>query len=85
MDLQRFRVMVLSKRYPNGLRTGSRGRDEFARNLRAAIDASGLGLERLSHRLRERGPGLSVATLSYSQSGRSIPTRRSSLAALTYI
>src|SRR5436305_13025652 len=41
----------------------------FAEALRAAIQASGLSLNRIEHRLRERGQAVSSATLSYWQSG----------------
>ncbi len=54
----------------------------FAQALRAGIEARGLSLERLRHHLRHRGHELSVATLSYWQSGRSSPDRASSRAAL---
>lgn len=46
---------------------------EFARVLRAAIQARGLGLERIRDRLRVQGISVSLATLSYWQSGRSRP------------
>lgn len=65
-------------------RPGPRGArsDLFAPTLRAAIEARGLSLERVRYHLKHRGHELSVATLSYWQSGRSIPDRASSLAAL---
>jgi hypothetical protein len=56
--------------------------DEFAVVLRAAIRARGLGLERIRDRLRGQGVSVSLATLSYWQSGRSRPERRDSLAAV---
>jgi hypothetical protein len=55
---------------------------EFARVLRGAIRARGLGLERIRDRLRAQGVSVSLATLSYWQSGRSRPERRDSLAAV---
>jgi transcriptional regulator with XRE-family HTH domain len=55
---------------------------EFAGVLRAAIRARGLGLERIRDRLRAQGVSVSLATLSYWQSGRSRPERRESLAAV---
>lgn len=55
----------------------------FAAALRSALDASGLGLERIQRRLDARGTHLSVATLSYWQSGRRVPSRRESFEALT--
>jgi transcriptional regulator with XRE-family HTH domain len=58
---------------------------EFAPALRAAIERRGLGLERLQDRLRSRGAPVSVATLSYWQSGRSRPERRESLVALAHL
>lgn len=55
---------------------------EFAAVLRAAIRARGLGLERIRDRLRAQGVSVSLATLSYWQSGRSRPERRDSLTAV---
>lgn len=60
----------------------SRG-DEFPDALRAAIAGRGLSLDRLRYHLARRGYELSIATLSYWQSGRSRPERASSLAALS--
>lgn len=57
----------------------------FADVLRDAIDQRGLGLERIRDHLHQRGVSLSVATLSYWQSGRSRPERKSSLAALPHL
>lgn len=54
----------------------------FHAALRAAIEARGLGLERISAHLRAKGHRISTATLSYWQSGRSAPSRFNSLAAL---
>ncbi|QDO87155.1 XRE family transcriptional regulator [Ornithinimicrobium ciconiae] len=51
----------------------------FATTLREAIDQRGLGLGRIVARLEEAGTPVSAATLSYWQSGRSRPGRRSSL------
>ena len=51
----------------------------FADTLRAAIQASGLSLNRIEHRLRERGQAVSSATLSYWQSGLRQPSRHDSL------
>ncbi len=56
--------------------------EDFAAALRMAIAARGLALERIRYRLSQRGYDLSVATLSYWQSGRSRPERATSLAAL---
>lgn len=55
---------------------------EFADALRAAISARGLSLERLRYHLARHGHDISVAALSYWQSGRSRPERASSLTAL---
>ncbi|MFG2086589.1 MULTISPECIES: hypothetical protein [unclassified Spirillospora] len=55
---------------------------EFAGALRQAIQASGLTLERIRHRLGRRGLTVSVATLSYWQRGRSRPRSRSVVVAL---
>lgn len=54
----------------------------FEAALRAAIAARGLGLTRIHDRLRRSGITISLATLSYWQSGRSRPERRDSLVAL---
>lgn len=54
----------------------------FASALRRAIDQRGLGLGRLVARLEEAGTPVSAATLSYWQSGRSRPGRRTSLDSL---
>jgi hypothetical protein len=62
-------------------------RDEraFPTALRAAIEASGLTLERLRHRLAQRGIQVSVTSLSYWQQGRSRPERADSLRAVRAI
>lgn len=61
------------------------GRAQFAEAVRVAIEQSDLGLERIQHHLQERGATVSVATLSYWQSGRSVPGRRSSFTALAQL
>ncbi|TYK48276.1 helix-turn-helix domain-containing protein [Actinomadura decatromicini] len=58
---------------------------EFAGALRQAIQASGLTLERIRHRLGRRGLAVSVATLSYWQRGRSRPRSRAVVVALEEI
>lgn len=58
---------------------------EFAGALRQAIQASGLTLERIRHRLGRRGLAVSVATLSYWQRGRSRPRTRNVVVALEEI
>ena len=50
--------------------------------LRAAIGASGLSLDRIRHRLAQRGLSVSVPTLSLWQSGRRRPERAESLRVL---
>lgn len=57
----------------------------FEDALREAIRVRGLGLTRIHDRLRRQGARVSLATLSYWQSGRSRPERRESLAALAYL
>jgi hypothetical protein len=57
----------------------------FADALRRAIDRRGLGLERIRDHLEQRGATVSVATLSYWQSGRSLPERKASLAAIPHL
>ncbi|MBB5954006.1 hypothetical protein FHS29_000576 [Saccharothrix tamanrassetensis] len=59
--------------------------DTFAGALRAAIAERGLGLERIREHLAQHGVKVSLATLSYWQSGRSRPERRSSLAAIGHL
>lgn len=58
---------------------------EFAGALRQAVQASGLTLERIRHRLCRRGLTVSVATLSYWQRGRSRPRSREVVVALEEI
>jgi hypothetical protein len=60
-------------------------RRDFAPTLHGAITASGLTLDRIVHRLAERGFALSTATLSYWSRGRSRPERPESLAALSVL
>lgn len=57
----------------------------FSDTLRRAIADRGLGLERIHAHLERRGTTVSVATLSYWQSGRSQPERRTSLEALPHL
>lgn len=54
----------------------------FSRELRAAIKASGLGLDRIQARLRRRGIPVSVTALSYWQSGKRQPERARSISAV---
>lgn len=54
----------------------------FAGLLRAAIAARGLPLDRVQAHLASAGHTLSTATLSYWQTGRSVPRRAASLEAL---
>src|SRR5690606_16039778 len=54
----------------------------FKAALRAAIRASRLSLERIQHRLRQRGTPVSITALSYWQSCRRRPERPDSLLAL---
>lgn len=56
--------------------------DDFATALRAAIAASGLSLDEVRTRLMAHDVRVSIASLSYWQSGRSRPHRAASLAAL---
>lgn len=55
---------------------------DFAHALREAVAARGLSLDRVRAHLLEYGHDVSVATLSYWQTGRSVPVRRSSVQAL---
>ncbi|MFJ8916665.1 XRE family transcriptional regulator [Amycolatopsis sp. NPDC102389] len=57
----------------------------FAITLDAAIDESGLSLERLQHHLATRGVRLSRSALSYWRRGRSQPERETSLHAVTQL
>ncbi|MCA0435397.1 MAG: hypothetical protein LCH98_02740 [Actinobacteria bacterium] len=54
----------------------------FAVQLGRAMEARGLSLERISAHLRARGHRISVATLSYWKTGRSIPGRTPSIRAV---
>ncbi|MFG3430380.1 hypothetical protein [Streptomyces californicus] len=55
---------------------------QFAETLRAAIMRSGLTLQRVSAKLRERGVKVSPAALSYWQGGHNRPERDQSLRAV---
>ncbi|MDT9594158.1 hypothetical protein RDV89_13830 [Nocardioides zeae] len=57
----------------------------FASALRAAVEDSGLGLESIQRRLAQRGVRISVATLSYWQTGARTPGRRASLEAVVHL
>ncbi|GAA1388115.1 hypothetical protein [Luteococcus peritonei] len=59
--------------------------NEFAQVLTRAVQHRNLTLERLSSRLKAQGTPVSIATLSYWQSGRSLPTRARSLKALEHL
>lgn len=59
--------------------------ESFDAALSRAVAAQALTLERLSARLRSLGTPVSIATLSYWQSGRSVPTRARSLAAVEHL
>jgi hypothetical protein len=59
--------------------------DEFAEALRSAITNRGLGLERLREHLSQNGVSVSLATLSYWQTGRSRPERKKSLQAVVHL
>lgn len=54
----------------------------FSHVFRSAVRARGLTLDRIRVRLAAAGTPVSNATLSYWQSGRSLPTRRTSLRTL---
>ncbi|MFE3634754.1 hypothetical protein [Streptomyces sp. NPDC059168] len=54
----------------------------FADTLHAAIEASGLSLDRIRHALAARGVRISVTTLSYWRRGRSQPERAPSMVAV---
>ncbi|KAA2261974.1 helix-turn-helix transcriptional regulator [Solihabitans fulvus] len=57
----------------------------FPDALRAAIEAKGLSLQRIQQRLSAKGAPISIAALSYWQSGRRRPERQESLAALRHL
>lgn len=59
--------------------------NEFAQALRDAVEDSGLGLERLQSRLADRDVAVSVATLSYWQTGARMPGRRRSLEVVAHL
>ena len=60
-------------------------RGPFCLALRLAVRASGLSLDRLQFKLRERGTPVSKTALSYWQHGRNQPERPESMRALTAI
>lgn len=66
----------------SAVRPAAAARTSFPEALRAAISRRDLPLERISAHLQARGHAVSIGTLSYWQSGRSSPTRASSLRAL---
>jgi hypothetical protein len=66
--------------------TGRRPRTgDFSSALRSAIQASGLSLDRIQYRLRQRGVPVTVTSLSYWQSGRRRPERPESMTALAHL
>lgn len=62
--------------------SGAAGDLGFAEELRAAIKASGLSLDRIQVRLQRRGVPISVTALSYWQSGKRQPERARSISAV---
>lgn len=58
---------------------------DFAPAFRAAVEASRLGLESIQRRLAQRGTVVSVATLSYWQTGSRAPGRRASLEVVAHL
>jgi hypothetical protein len=65
--------------------SGDVAQNGFPEALRVAISRSGRSLESLRRRLDERGTPVSIATLSYWQSGRSRPQRAASLRAILHL
>ena len=68
-----------------GREGGTRLDVSFPDALRTAVRRSGRSLESLRRRLEERGSSVSIATLSYWQSGRSQPQRSASLEAVAHL
>lgn len=62
--------------------SGMTARHHFASELRRAIKASGLSLDRIQYRLRNRGAAVSITALSYWQSGKRQPERARSISAV---
>ncbi|WP_441251114.1 hypothetical protein [Kitasatospora sp. McL0602] len=62
--------------------TAPRPTGNFAETLHAAIEASGLSLDRIRSNLAQQGVRVSVTTLSYWRRGRSQPERATSLRAV---
>jgi hypothetical protein len=58
---------------------------DFPSALRDAIRASGLSLDRIKYRLKQRGVSITVTTLSYWQTGKRRPERPESLLALAHL
>ncbi|MGO4956032.1 hypothetical protein ACTQ49_01945 [Luteococcus sp. Sow4_B9] len=67
---------------PTGTDPETTCEDDFAERLSGALRASRLTLGTVEARLRQAGCPVSSATLSYWQTGRSLPTRRKSLRAV---
>ncbi|MGH3518032.1 MAG: hypothetical protein ACRDQ7_11575 [Haloechinothrix sp.] len=61
---------------------GTTANNDFASELRAAIKASRLSLDRIQVRLRNRGVAVSITALSYWQSGKRQPERARSISAV---
>lgn len=70
------------QRIPRAARSGNQS---FADVLAEAVSSRHITLDRLSQELKAAGTPVSIATLSYWQTGRSIPTRVRSLEALAVL
>ncbi|MGY0231396.1 helix-turn-helix domain-containing protein [Longispora urticae] len=76
---------ITSQTTPTATGTLLAGTSAFGAALRRAIQHSGLSLEELSQRLRDRRTPVSASALSYWQNGDNQPERARSLAAVTVL
>jgi hypothetical protein len=67
------------------MRTPDGTGQDFPSALRDAIRASGLSLDRIKYRLKQRGVSITVTTLSYWQTGKRRPERPESLLAIAHL
>ncbi|KAA2253542.1 hypothetical protein F0L68_32550 [Solihabitans fulvus] len=81
MTLRKVQAAGASLRAPNAQQEldEALAHGPFSRALTLAVEASGLSLQRLQHRLAQVGVHVSTTTLSYWKTGRSRPERPDSL------
>jgi hypothetical protein len=85
MVITMLRPTAVYARAPDLRRVAGRAPQNFAGALRAAIQATGLTLDRIQYRLRQRGVPVTLTSLSYWQSGRRQPERPESVLAVEHL